>query len=151
MSPMLTQQQAEPVPSSKDGLPAFRPLAVTAFAANAPVLACLLLLGRLGNGLSLLAGLLIGLALYGSLHLFIGRGLEPLFAGIRGQAQPVVGGAKTVFLALLPLKFLVIGGLMFLLVRGGHLSLVWFTVGFLITQASITAAAVLHLAKQRAA
>ena len=145
MSSMLTKPR-----SIKDGLPAFRPLAVIAFAANVPALSWLLMMGRLGNGLSLLAGLSIGLALYGSLHLFIGRGLEPFFAGIRGQAKPVVGGAKSLFVALLPLKYLVIGGLMFLLIRGGHLSLVWFTVGFLITQVSITAATVLHLAKQRA-
>jgi len=147
MNSMLTQQRTEPARSPKDGLPPFRPLAGIAFAANVPTLFCLLLAGRLGNGLSVLAGLFIGLALYGSLHLFIGRGLEPFFAGIRGQARPVVGGTKTLFVALLPLKYLVIGGLMFLLIRGGHLSLVWFIVGFLTTQASITAAAVLHLAK----
>ena len=130
------------------GLPPFRPLVVTAFAANAPVLSWLLLTGRLANALSLLAGFGIGIALYGSLHLFIGRALTPLFAGIRGQAKPNVGGTKVLFVALLPLKYLVIGGLMFALVRGGHLSLLWFVVGFLTTQVFITAATVRHLAKR---
>lgn len=148
MSPMIAQQRSEPVPKSSDGLPAFRPLAVIAFAANVPLLAWLLLAGRLGTALSVLAGLAIGLAVYGSLHLFIGRGLEPFFAGIRGQAKPA-DGAKALFVALLPVKYLVLGGLMFLLVRGGHLSIVWFTVGFLITQVSVTATTVLHLAKLR--
>ena len=150
MSSLLTEPpQAEPAPATKEGLPLFRPLAVTAFAANVPALSWLLLAGRPGNSLSVLTGLAIGLALYGSLHLFIGRGLEPFFASVRGQATPASGGAKTLFVALLPLKFLVIGGAMFLLVRGGHLSLLWFVVGFLTTQASVTAAAVLHLAKPR--
>ena len=149
MNRTLTQQRPETVASSSDGLPLFRPLAVTAFAANVPVLAWLLMAGRLGNGLSVTAGLIIGLTLYGSLHLFIGRGLEPFFAGIRGRAKPAAGGATMLFATLLPLKYLVLGGLMFLLVRGGHLSLIWFTVGFLTTQVSITAAAVLHLAKLR--
>ena len=148
MSPMLTQQKPEAVASSRDGLPLFRPLAVIAFAANVPVLAWFLLTGKLGIALSVSAGLAIGLALYGSLHLFIGRGLEPFFASIRGQAKPPAG-AKGVFVALLPLKYLVLGGLMFLLVRGGHLSIAWFCVGFLITQVSITVATILHLAKQR--
>jgi len=122
MNPMVAQSQSEPVPPSRDGLPAFRPLAGVAFAANVPALAWLLMVGRLGNGLSVLAGLTIGLAL---------------------------DGAKGLFIALLPLKYLVLGGLMFLLVRGGHLSIAWFTVGFLITQVSITVATVSHLARLR--
>ncbi len=136
-------------PASPSGLPPFRPLAVTAFAANVPALSWLLLCGRLENGLSLLAGFFVGTALYGSLHLFIGRGLEPLFASVRGQAKPNIGGTKTLFVVLLPLKYLVIGGVMFLLIRGGHLSLLWFIVGFLVTQVSVTAAAIPHLARQR--
>ncbi len=141
-----TSQSGSP---PKSGLPPFRPLAAVAFAANVPVLSWLLIAGRLENALSLLSGFFVGIALYGSLHLFIGRGLEPLFAGIRGQAKPNIGGAKMLFVALLPLKYLLIGGLMFLLIRGGHLSLLWFILGFMVTQVSITAAAVSHLAKLR--
>lgn len=148
MDRTLAQMRPEKVASSGEGLLPFRPLTMTAFAANAPLLAWLLLAGRLGTALSVLAGLGIGLAVYGSLHLFIGRGLEPFFAGIRGQAKPA-DGAKALFVALLPLKYLALGGLMFLLVRGGHLSIIWFAVGFLITQVSITVATVLHLAKMR--
>ena len=102
MSPMLAQQRPEAVPSSGEGLPLFRPLAAIAFAANAPVLAWLLLVGRLGTALSVLAGLAIGLAVYGSLHLFITRGLEPFFASIRGQAKPA-DGAKGLFILTLVL------------------------------------------------
>ena len=88
-SPLLQEPLAE-TPSGKaapSGLPPFRPLAVTAFAANVPLLSWLLLTGRLASAVSLLAGFLIGIALYGSLHLFVGRALEPLFAGIRGQGE----------------------------------------------------------------
>ena len=150
-SPLLQEPLAE-TPSGKatpSGLPPFRPLAVTAFAANVPLLSWLLLTGRLASAVSLLAGFLIGIALYGSLHLFVGRALEPLFAGIRGQAKPNIGGTKMLFVALLPLKYLVIGGLMFLLIRGGHLSILWFAAGFVFTQVSITAATVLRLARQQ--
>ncbi|MGI4790971.1 MAG: hypothetical protein ACRYFS_19250 [Janthinobacterium lividum] len=150
MSLTLEEQGRQTAEASKTGLPPFRPLAIIAFSANVPILSWMLLTGRLGNSLSTLAGFLIGIALYGSLHLFIGRGLEPFFASVRGQAKPVVGGTKTLFIALLPLKYLVIGGLMFLLIRGGHLSIVWFIVGFLITQISITVATVSRLAKHRA-
>lgn len=131
------------------GLPPFRPLAAAACAANVPLLCWLLLTGQAASSLGLLAGLLIGLVLYGSLHLFIGRALEPLFAGIRGQAKPSAGGAKSVFAALLPLKFLLLGGLMFLLIRGGHLSIGWFAAGFVTTQVSVTAATVMRFAGQR--
>ncbi len=140
---------ADKAPPAPNGLPPFRPLTVTGFAANVPLLSWLLLTGRPANALGLLAGFLIGIALYGSLHLFVGRALEPLFAGIRGQAKPNIGGSKTFFVALLPLKYLVLGGLMFLLIRGGHLSILWFSVGFVVTQISITAATILHLARQR--
>ena len=131
------------------GLPPFRPLAAAAFAANVPLLSWLLLTGRAVSGLSLLAGLSVGLVLYGSLHLFVGRALEPLFAGLRGQAKPNLGGAKTFFVALLPLKYLLLGGLMFLLIRGGHLSIGWFAAGFVTTQVSVTAATVVRFAGQR--
>ena len=134
--------------AKKPALPAFRALAVTAFAANAPVLAWALIAGRLWLALSVLAGLSVGLAVYGSLHLFVGRGLDPIVANIRGQAKPPTGGATALFAVMLPLKYLLIGGLMFLLVRGGHLSLFWFVVGFLITQVSVTATTVLHLGRQ---
>ncbi|MBV9848745.1 MAG: hypothetical protein JO250_03560 [Armatimonadetes bacterium] len=145
----ISQERAEPAaPAKKPGLPAFRPLAGTAFAANAPLLAWLLIAGRLGTALSVLAGLGVGLAVYGSLHLFVGRGLDSFVAGIRGRATPPTGGATTLFAVLLPLKYLLIGGLMFLLIRGGHLSLFWFVIGFLVTQVAITVATVIHLAKQ---
>ena len=140
---------SQTLPSAKKpALPAFRALAVTAFAANAPVLAWAMMAGRLWLALSVLAGLGVGLTVYGSLHLFVGRGLDPIVAGIRGQAKPPVGGATTLFAVLLPLKYLLIGGLMFLLVRGGHLNLFWFVVGFLITQVSVTVATMVHLGKQ---
>ncbi len=132
----------------KSGLPAFRPLAATAFACNAPLLAWLLIAGRLWTAVSVLAGLVVGLAVYGSLHLFVGWGLEPFVAGVRGQAKPHTGGATVIFAFLLPLKYLLIGGLMFLLIHAGHLSLFWFVVGFLITQVSVTVATVLHLMRQ---
>lgn len=140
---------ADKASAAPSGLPPFRPLVVTAFAANVPLLCWLLLTGRMANALSLLVGFLIGIVLYGSLHLLVGRALEPLFASLRGQAKPNIGGAKTLFVALLPLKYLVIGGLMFLLIRGGHLSILWFAIGFVFTQVSTTSATVLQFARQR--
>ena len=149
MSQTLSQLPKEAVtPAGKAALPAFRALAVTAFAATTPLLAWWLIAGRLGATLSVLAGLGVGLTVYGSLHLFVGRGLGLFVAGIRGQAKPSTGGATALFAILLPLKYLFIGGLMFLLIRGGHLSLFWFVVSFLITQVSVTVATVLHLVKQ---
>ncbi len=133
---------------SRPALPAFGRLAAVAAAANAPLLAALLLTGHALNGLSALAGLGVGLVVYGSLHLFVGRGLDPFVAGLRGRASPKTGGATALFALLLPLKYLAIGGLLFVLVRAGHLSVLWLVVGFVITQAAVTLAAVAHLAKQ---
>ena len=153
MSSALSQPQTSAGIKSvaKNGLPAFRPLAGTACASNVPLVAWFLFTGRLGTALSLLAGLAVGLALYGSLHLFIGRGLEPLFAGLRGTVKPATGGTTAIFAMLLPFKYLLLGGLMFLLIRGGHLSILWFVVGFLITQVAVTLAAVRHLTRQQSA
>ena len=62
-SPLLEkpslQLPAAEKPGVPSGLPLFRPLAVSAFAANVPLLSWLLLAGRLANGLSLLAGFFI--------------------------------------------------------------------------------------------
>ena len=149
MSQTLSPPPTKPTaPARPAGLPAFRLLGSVAFAANAPLLAWVMMAGRLWTAASVLAGLGVGLAVYGSLHLFVGRGLDPFMAGIRGQAKPPTGGATAIFAVLLPLKYLVIGGLMFLLIRGGHLSLFWFVIGFLVTQVSVTVATVVHLAKQ---
>ncbi len=145
----LLQEPAAKKPKKEGGLPRFRPLAAAAFAANVPLLSWLLLTGQAVSSLSLLAGLLVGLAMYGSLYLFIGRALEPLFASLRGQAKPNIGGAKSLFIALLPLKYLLLGGLMFLLIRGGHLSIGWFAAGFVTTQVAVTAATVMRLARPR--
>ena len=147
MSQTISQTE-QVAPIKKPGLPAFGPLAGAAFAVNAPLLAWLLMSGRAWTALSVMAGLAVGLAVYGSLHLFVGRGLDPFMAGLRGQAKPPTGGVTVIFAVLLPLKYLLIGGLMYLLIRGGHLSLFWFVVGFLITQVSVTVATVLHLMKQ---
>ncbi len=140
--------QAESVPASHRGFPRFQPLATVAFAANVPLLAWMLILGHVWAAMSIAAGLVVGLAVYGSLYLFVGRGLDFFLAGVRGRAKPATGGATAMFALLLPLKYLLIGGLMFLLIRGGHLSIFWFVVGFLITQVSVSLATVRHLVKQ---
>jgi hypothetical protein len=129
-------------------LPAFDRLAGTAAAANAPLLAWALLTDHQRPAFSLVAGLGLGLAVYGSLHLFVGRGLDPFVQGLRGKAVPKTGGATALFALLLPLKYLVLGGLMWLLWRTGGLSLLWFAAAFLITQLSITLTAVAHLARR---
>ena len=150
MTPALRHNKAaETAPEAAPrGLPVFRALAATAFAANAPLLAWLLLAGRLWTALSALAGLAVGLAIYGSLHLFVGRGLELFLDGVRGRAKPQTGGLTALFALLMPLKYLALGGLMYLLVRGGHLSIFWFVVGFVLTQVAVTLAAVRHMARR---
>jgi hypothetical protein len=147
MSSVLSPQRAstEQTGSARRGLPEFGRLAYTALGANALLIAILLLTNRRWSAVSVLAGLVVGLAVYGSLHLFVGRGLEPLVASVRGHAKPAAGGPTMLFVCLLPLKYLLLGGLLYLLVRAGHVSLVWLGVGFLVTQATITTATVLHL------
>ncbi len=132
---------------ARPALPAFGRLAAAAAAANAPLLAWALMTAHTRPAFSILAGLGLGLAVYGSLHLFVGRGLDPFVQGVRGKAHPKTGGATAVFALLLPLKYLVLGGLMWLLWRTGQLSLLWFGVAFLVTQLSVTLAAVAHLAR----
>lgn len=152
MSSALTQPPAmtEGTSPSRPGLPAMSRLAWAAVGVSAPAAAVLLLMGRLRPALGILAGLVIGLVVYGLLHVLVGRVLGPFLSSVRGQAKPAAGGGTFTFVALLPLKFLLLGGLMFLLLRVGHVSLLWFAVGFLLTQVSVTIAAVGHLARARA-
>lgn len=128
-------------PKNQEFLP-FRPLAIVAAAVNIPAFAGLLLIGHLWSAFSVLAGLGLGMAVYGSLHLFVGRGLEPFLPAVRGRSKPATGGMTFFFALLLPLKYLALGGLMWLLWRSGHLSLVWLAAGFVTTQVAVTAAAV---------
>lgn len=136
-----TQSSARPV------LPPFGRLALAAAAANTPLVAWALLTAHLRTAFSLAIGLGFGLGVYGALHLFVGRGLDPFVQNIRGKAKPATGGATALFALLLPLKYLVLGGLLWLLWRTGDLSLLPFGIGFLATQLAVTLTAVAHLTR----
>lgn len=132
---------------SRPVLPSFRVLAGAALAANAPVLAYMIASARFSGGFGVAAGVMIGLAVYGSLYLFVSRGLDPFVKNIRGSGKAASGGPTFLFALLLPLKYLALAALMWLFWRVGHMSLSWFAVGFLITQISVTVAAAAHLAR----
>jgi hypothetical protein len=133
--------------STRPALPAFGKLAVSAVLANAPLLMWALITRHGRPALSIVAGVVFGLAVYGALHLFVGRGLDPFVQNLRGKANAKTGGATAVFALLLPLKYVVLGGLLWLLWRTGELNLLWFAVAFLIVQLSVTLTAVAHLTR----
>jgi hypothetical protein len=137
-----------PTNSSRPVLPSFGRLAGSAAAANAPLVLWLLMTGHGRPVYSLLAAFVMGMAVFGSLYLFVGRGLDPFVRAHRGQAKPATGSATFAFALLLPLKYLVLGGLLWLMWHTGHLSLLWFIVGFLITQISVTVTAAAQLSRR---
>jgi len=122
-----------------DRLPSFWGFVAVAAIANAPVVGLLLLRASIKPAFSVAVGLATGLVVYGTLHLFINRGLDFFLVGVRGQAQPQSGGSAVLIAMLLPLKYVVIGAALYWLVNAGALAVPWVAVGFMITQVAVTA------------
>jgi hypothetical protein len=132
---------------SHSALPNFGLLSSAALASN-----LLLSVGLLGLGLghavvSVMAGWMVGLVVYGTLYLFVGRGLDPFVSRLRGKAKPSTAGQTLIFGLMLPVKYLALGLLIWLIWRTGQLNLLWFSAGFIVTQISVTAATVAHMAR----
>ena len=113
-------------------LPPFGFLALAGFSANAPFAAFGFLVGRPWPAVSLLSGYVLGLVLYGILYATVTRGFT--VSKVSGRRMPAG------FALLMIGKFLAVGVVLFILLCVFNVAAVWLLVGFLVTQAGVTAA-----------
>lgn len=119
--------------STKAFLPAFTALSAAGFAANAPLLAVLLLRGYAWMGLSLFSGYALGMLIYGFLYGVVNHGFAlPTKAERRKRPLPAFG-------LLLVGKLLVFGGAVAFLLCVLHVAALWMLAGVLLTQIGVTA------------
>ncbi|HEY3331642.1 MAG TPA: hypothetical protein VGK19_16550 [Capsulimonadaceae bacterium] len=130
-------------------LPPLKRLAGAVLTACAPIFGVAFVIGHLRFGYGVLAGAGICIALYSLLRVFVTGGMDLMAADIEGVAQ---GGstsfAKAKFAAVLVGKFFVISALMFLLLKVWHADIAGFSVGFLVSQATITYLATTYIQKR---
>jgi hypothetical protein len=125
-------------------LPSFGGFAAVSAIANAPLTALLLLRGDIKAAVNVVVGLAIGLLVYGSIHLFINRGLD-FFVPSSRQARPESGLAAVCFGLLLPLKFVFIFAAIYWLLKVHMVILFWMAAGFAVTQLAVIAKTVKRL------
>lgn len=120
--------------SKKAFLPALTALSAAGFAANAPLLAVLLLRGYAWMGFSLFSGYALGLLIYGFLYGVVNQSFAlPSKAARTKRPLPANFGL------LLVGKLLVFGGAVALLLCAVHVAALWMLVGLFLTQIGVTA------------
>ena len=138
--------ETQPAPTKQDvHLPGFGYFAGAAALSNAPIVAWLLITSHLKPAFGVVVGLISGLVVYWSLHLFINRGMDLFIPDVRGRAKVDTGSPAVLLGLLLPLKYLVIGAGLYLLYTAHLLDVPWVAVGFAITQLAVISRAVKRL------
>lgn len=119
-------------------LPPFGRLAAVGLAVDAPFIAFALIEGNVRAAVSLAAGWALAIAVYGMLHLIVGRGLD-FFTPDRPAAGARTNNTGSIagFAAAMIGKYVLIGALLFLVWRTGYLAVFPFLGGFLLAQIAI--------------
>jgi hypothetical protein len=118
-------------------LPPFGRLALIAFVVDAPLIGFALVRGNLRIALSLFAGWVLAIAIYGLLHMIIGRGLD-LLTDSGGRSQAGRTAQSLAFVILTLGKYVLIGLLLFAAWRTSYLELLPFLGGYVLAQIAIT-------------
>jgi hypothetical protein len=144
---MGTSSEPEIIPKRTEGsreqhLPPFGKTFSGAVAVNGLLIAVLLISGRVKPALSIFVGLLVGAAIYGTLHLFIEHALDAFVGDRRGTASKAPAAQAAVFSGLLVVKYIVLGVVLFFLLRSALINVLWVLGGFVITQVCVTIKAV---------
>ncbi len=122
------------VPHPKKALlPAFTALSAAGFAANAPLLAVLLLRGYAWMGVSLFSGYALGMLIYGFLYGVVNQDFAASRKAVRARRLPANFGL------LLIGKMLVFGGAVAILLCVVHVAALWMLAGVFLTQVGVTA------------
>ncbi len=130
-------------------LPPFITLGAISLAANMPAVGLYLFGNKLGIALSILAGYLIGMVVYGFLYAFVTKGLDLFIKGMRGSASPDIRGPIGSFVVLLVVKFIALGALVFGIVRFGHVNILALAFGAVVTQIAMTCSVVVHMERNK--
>jgi hypothetical protein len=113
----------------------------------APIIAFLLLGGRMWLALSVIIGLVLSVTVCGLLYLFVARGMDYFVAGVRGGPQEKNGSVGQ-FMLLLPAKFLIVGLLGWALLTLHSINYIAVLVGFGLAQTAIAVTAARHFTKR---
>ena len=139
----LTQQEQDKMPTdTRDDnngllLPSIKELACVSGWVNAPVLAVLLILGRLSLALSIVGGSLVSFLLCSFLGIMVGRLLAVFSTEYQGNSNAMSDQTTILkFVGLGMAKFIAIG-LVMLAIVWLHANLYGVLVGFVITQIAV--------------
>lgn len=119
------------------GMPSLKALATAAFYANAPFLAYFLLTKDLHTALSIAGGYLVGMVLNGILYFIVNQGPSLVGHGYTNPSPQQKFGQSGGFMGLTAGKFLITGGLMFVLIVLLKLNVYLIAGGFLLTQTAV--------------
>ena len=144
-----TNPSAEAAKPKGYEMPTLRSLISVAATANAPLIAWFLLLAQVRPAIGLLSGLALGIVVHSILYMIVTAATK-LFGG--SPANPTghqKQGQTAGFAGLMVGKFVIIVALFYTCVSILHVNLFWLMAGFLITQAAMTGATVLRLARTK--
>lgn len=136
-------------PDTGSTMPSLRTLANAAFYANAPFLAYFLLTKRLHIALSIAGGLVLGMVLNSILYFIVNQGAAILGRGEANPTTPQKLGQTGGFAGLTGGKFIITGGLMFVMVVILKLNVYFLAGGFLLTQIAVTLTAMKRMMRTR--
>ena len=128
-------------------LPDFPRLARAAIQVNAPIVAVLLLLGKLWLSLSVVIGVALSLATCGFIYLFVSRGMDLYSATASSEHRTNKNGSLPQFLLLLPAKFLVLALIGWALLSSHSVNYFAVLAGFALAQATVVMTAGKHYNK----
>lgn len=120
--------------SRKAFLPAFTALSAAGFAANAPLLAVLLLRNSAWMGVSVFSGYALGMLIYGFLYGVVNQDFIASRKSVRAK-RPLPAN----FGLLLIGKIVVFGGAVAVLLCVVHVAALWMLAGLFLTQIGVTA------------
>ena len=119
-------------------LPGFNLLFSAAALITAPLVAVALIAGKPWTAGSLVAGMTISLIVCGLLHLFVTRIMPLLVVGLQGPGSVIArNGVVTQFVALVAVKFLVLGLIGYAIINFPEVYVPAVLVGFALAQAAI--------------
>jgi hypothetical protein len=141
--------QSLPTSQPPAALPHFDRLLSAAALVSAPLVAVALIVGKPWTAGSLLAGMVISLTVCGLLHLFVLRIMPFLVAGLQGRMdESVKNGAVVQFVAMIAVKFLILGLIGYAIINFHQVFLPAVLVGFALAQTAIVFTVSRHLKTQ---
>lgn len=135
--------------SSENALPSFARMARIAGIAISPFVALCLIGGKVWLALSLMAGVVLSLAVCGMLYLFVNLGMASMVAGLQERSAADRSAQTMQFILALFAKFLVLAGVGYAVMTLHSISLPAILTGFIVAQTAIVLTATRHWNSRR--